>query len=307
MTDRHERMLDLLASRATEGVDDLEVAELDTLLNEFPDIDRDEFDLAAAALFSAFVPETSEMPAALAAKVRADAHLHVAAITSGTPGSRREESLGRLHASQAHTQQRDRGDLTDGAVAPRSLGALTHSRPLVVPQRENRGSRFAWVLAAAAGLIAVFGWWPRIGGTGNDLGQVVFEPTPSEARTALLAENAELFRKAWTATEDPTAAGASGDVVWSNARNEGYMRIAGLEPNDPGEFQYQLWVFDKARDDRYPVDGGVFDVSVNGEIVVPIRAKIPVNEAVLFAITVEKPGGVVVSDRGRIVLLAQAG
>jgi hypothetical protein len=41
------------------------------------------------------------------------------------------------------------------------------------------------------------------------------------------------------------------------------------------------------------------------EVIVPIDAKVAVGEACLFAITVEKPGGVVVSERERIVLLAQ--
>jgi hypothetical protein len=34
---------------------------------------------------------------------------------------------------------------------------------------------------------------------------------------------------------------------------------------------------------------------------------LPVGEAVLFAITVERPGGVVVSSRERIALVAQPG
>jgi hypothetical protein len=33
---------------------------------------------------------------------------------------------------------------------------------------------------------------------------------------------------------------------------------------------------------------------------------VPVTKATLFAVTVERPGGVVVSDRERIVLVAQA-
>ena len=37
----------------------------------------------------------------------------------------------------------------------------------------------------------------------------------------------------------------------------------------------------------------------------PIEAKLPVSNAVMFAITVERPGGVVVSDRSRLPLLAK--
>ena len=71
--------------------------------------------------------------------------------------------------------------------------------------------------------------------------------------------------------------------------------------------QYQLWIFDARRDERYPVDGGVFDAAADtAEVIVPIDAKIEVGTPVLFAVTVEKPGGVAVSNRKRIVL-AHAG
>ena len=74
--------------------------------------------------------------------------------------------------------------------------------------------------------------------------------------------------------------------------------------NDPTKTQYQLWIFDKTRDDRFPVDGGVFDVGADGEVIVKISPKLFVNEPVLFAVTVEAPGGVVVSKRERIVVTA---
>ena len=108
----------------------------------------------------------------------------------------------------------------------------------------------------------------------------------------------------WTPTEDPAAAGASGVVLWDADAQAGEMRFAGLAANDPSESQYQLWIFDAARDERYPVDGGVFDVRAGGTTVVPIRPSVPVSEATLFAVTIERPGGVVVSDRSRLPLTA---
>jgi anti-sigma-K factor RskA len=99
----------------------------------------------------------------------------------------------------------------------------------------------------------------------------------------------------------------SGDVVWNPVTQQGFLRFVGLRPNDPQMHQYQLWIFDAARDQRYPVDGGVFDVPANqGEVVVPIRAALPVGSAKAFAVTIEKPGGVVVSGRQHIVALGQA-
>lgn len=129
----------------------------------------------------------------------------------------------------------------------------------------------------------------------------------AERRDALVANAADLVTIPWTATEDPAAAaGVTGDVVWSDARNEGYMRIAGLAPNDAAVEQYQLWVFDADRDDRYPVDGGVFDIPASApEVIIPITTKVRVAEATLFAVTVEQPGGVVVSSRERLPILAQ--
>jgi anti-sigma-K factor RskA len=128
-------------------------------------------------------------------------------------------------------------------------------------------------------------------------------PTPGERRAELLAQAPDARTIDWSVTPDPAAKGANGDVVWSESRQQGYMRIRGLAANDPKATQYQLWIFDGKRDQAHPVDGGVFDV-VDGEVVVPIRAAIRVFEPKLFAVTVEKPGGVVVSKRERIVLTA---
>ena len=53
------------------------------------------------------------------------------------------------------------------------------------------------------------------------------------------------------------------------------------------------------------MDGGVFDIPAGvDEVIVAIDPKINVKEAFQFAITVEAPGGVVVSKRERIPLLA---
>ena len=130
--------------------------------------------------------------------------------------------------------------------------------------------------------------------------------SPAAQRAELLAGAADAITVAWSATEDPAGAAASGDVVWSGERQTGFLRFQGLAVNDPTESQYQLWIFDATRDDAHPVDGGVFDVDrETGDVIVPIRAKLRVFEPSLFAVTVEKPGGVVVSSRERLPLLAK--
>lgn len=178
---------------------------------------------------------------------------------------------------------------------------VTDLGPASSASRTQGGSFVPWSGWLAAAALA--GW--LLLGRGDTVVEPV-GPTTAELRESLIT--AQATQLAWTATEDPAAAGATGDVVWSGSSQSGVMRFAGLEANDPSEFQYQLWIFDATRDDRFPVDGGVFNVPAGAEdVLVEIRAKIDVREAALFAVTVEQPGGVVVSDRERIVLLAQAG
>ena len=97
---------------------------------------------------------------------------------------------------------------------------------------------------------------------------------------------------------------ARGDVTWSDVRQQGYLRLAGLPRNDPTEAQYQLWIVDPERDDA-PVDGGVFDITADA-VTLPFTGALPVVRPVAFAITREHPGGVVVSD-GPMLLVAEGG
>jgi hypothetical protein len=131
-------------------------------------------------------------------------------------------------------------------------------------------------------------------------------PAPAEERGALLAKSDSL-KINFGATKDPAAAGVSGDVVWDPVTQRGFLHFVGLAANDPALRQYQLWIFDGGRDQRYPVDGGVFDVPANAtEVVIPIHAALPVLSAKAFAVTLEKPGGVVVSGRQHVVVLGAA-
>jgi anti-sigma-K factor RskA len=84
------------------------------------------------------------------------------------------------------------------------------------------------------------------------------------------------------------------------------MLLTGMPANDPSVAQYQLWVVDPDRDSN-PVDGGVFDIpSGQQSVVIPINAKLAVDDPTVFAITREQPGGVVVS-KGPLLVIASAG
>jgi anti-sigma-K factor RskA len=267
------RAQELLVERAQRPLDDREHWELRELGAE----DDDSFDLAAAAVAVATTP-VEAMPAGLADKIAAQAGVS----TSLLPGQMR--TLAGVAPPRIKTEQ---------PIAPPTDIARAAQR-----KRSRLATIAPWLAAAACLLIALGTWWYSRQRTLTTIAE-----SPSEARAKLLAK-ADVATLSWTTTEDPNARGAAGDVVWSQSEQRGYMRFVGLTPNDPARFQYQLWIFDTERDQAFPVDGGVFDVSSTGEVIVPITAKLPVNDATLFAVTIEKPGGVVVSKRERIVVTA---
>lgn len=199
--------------------------------------------------------------------------------------------------------------IVGGPVAPQAIAAPPRDRPRLVVVAAAIG----WVAAAAAVFALVF-VRTRPPEAQRIVTVTVPAPTPpapraltpAEERQALLSRGATVVRMDWSATKDPAAAGVTGDVVWNPSDNKGFMRFRGLAVNDRAQLQYQLWIFDKTRDQRHPIDGGVFDIdAATGDVIVPIQAKLPVREATLFAITIEKPGGVVVSSRERLVLAAK--
>jgi len=128
---------------------------------------------------------------------------------------------------------------------------------------------------------------------------------PAVEREHLLASNPYVLRRPWRAGNDAAGFTVAGDVVWDPRTQTGFMRFVGLRRNEPNAEQYQLWIFDARRDERYPVDGGVFNISgaKQGDVI-PIKAALRVGVPLTFAVTIEKPGGVVVSDRSRIAALA---
>ncbi|MEM6315479.1 MAG: anti-sigma factor [Planctomycetota bacterium] len=101
--------------------------------------------------------------------------------------------------------------------------------------------------------------------------------------------------------------GAQAEVIWDDTRQAGVLRVRDLPVNDAAQAQYQLWIVDATRPDdngRNRVDGGVFDVTqTDGWSEIVINGKLPVGEAVGFAITLEPPGGSVVSELGPRLLM----
>ena len=289
MKDRAE---ELLVENALRPLDAAERAELDQLV---PGGDAS-FDAAAAAVVVA-TTRLEPMPQHVADK-----------IIAAFPRPDLKRTLAGVVPPQAELARDTLVGVDLAAFAPAEAPPV--AQPLVAPppvapvidlgarrEQRRRSTIAPWLAAAACLLVACGAVWIA-------LRRDHAITSPVAGRAALLANAGDAATLAWTATADPTAHGARGDVVWSSTQQRGFMRFVGLAPNDPHQFQYQLWIFDKDRDEKFPVDGGVFDVSSTGEVVVAISAKLHVTDATLFAVTVEQPGGVVVSKRERIVVTA---
>lgn len=186
--------------------------------------------------------------------------------------------------------------IRDRAIAELSSQIPNPAKIARTTLRGQRSSPLPWMVAAVCLAVTLLSLIWR--GLGTNVA-----PDPAQLRRNLIASAEDLIELNWSAGPTPIA-GAEGDVVWSPRKQQGFLRFRGLPVNDPDQRQYQLWIFDRNQDEKTPVDGGVFDINSDGEVIVPIRAKLRVAEAYLFAVTIEKPGGVVVSSRERLPLLA---
>ena len=124
-------------------------------------------------------------------------------------------------------------------------------------------------------------------------------------RAEFMRTHAWLLQRSFLPGPDPTGQAVRGDVIWDANSQTGYMRIHGLRRNDPNVEQYQLWIFDARRDQRFPVDGGVFNArNASSDDVIRFAARLNVEVPLMFVVTVERRGGVVVSDRSRVAAVA---
>jgi anti-sigma-K factor RskA len=123
--------------------------------------------------------------------------------------------------------------------------------------------------------------------------------TPAQKRERMLPNTQDIARGVLGPGNMPDVKPV-GDVVWSDKEQKGYIRLSGLPKNDPTKETYQIWIVAENQDPKTPVDGGTFDVNADGEIIIPIDARVKVQNPQAFAITIEKPGGVPVSLQKRV-------
>ncbi len=278
MTSPQERIEELLLERALWGLDPETERELARLEGDHGSSARaEDFDLLAAQIHRGCVASALEpMPSTMRARLLDSFPLSNGSVSNGTSEAWR--------ASSDPSAGQPQGLTPEMGSAPGSF----------------RVGPLGWFGWAAAAALAAFVLWQ---GSANAVGTGEAVASIATVRAAIAAVGAPIE---WSPTEDPLSASASGDVVWDTERQQGVMRFRDLPANDPSVSQYQLWIFDKTRPDAYPVDGGVFDVAAGaeGDVLVPFVAKIEVRVPDLFAITLEAPGGVVVSTRERLLLTA---
>ena len=269
-----ERMLDLLCKKAASGLNEDESRELAALEQSVESrVDLESLELTAAAISTVGVRPDDKLPDHLKAGILA----------------RADDFFGEQNTANAA------------------------SRPVVVERAPSRGSSWAWLGWAAAAVASILlianilitnSRGPTVAGPGVTPSPTTEQLGPAQSREKLMASAPDLVKAEWTKGKMPEIV-PTGDVVWSDSMQQGYMRLSGLPKNDQAASTYQLWIYDEAQDPKTPVDGGIFDVTEDGEVVIPIDPKLKVRNPKTFAITIEKPGGVVVSKGEKVPALAQ--
>jgi anti-sigma-K factor RskA len=98
-----------------------------------------------------------------------------------------------------------------------------------------------------------------------------------------------------------SAPNANAIVVWDGKKQRGILKVRQL-PRNAADRDYQLWLVDPRYKD--PINGGVFHVANDGTLSVAFQPNAPVREAQVFAISLERKGGVRKAE-GPIVLLGK--
>lgn len=265
---RHDQIDELLALRAAHGLSEQEHREVEMLVHERTERLAESYERAAAALHLAFHGQASEP----------------------LPDGLRQRLL---ETATAYRPQKSVG--RDPVVA--RIGMKPAPAPAVRPARTLWAS--GWIAAAACLTLAV--WMGVRAGPQS-------RPVEPRADYQLLAARSDVKRGQWADWDNPEVRGVTGEVVWCEREQRGYLVLRGLPQSNPSDQVYQLWIVDRRgltdeRGQSARISGGVFP-GAPGEVIIPIKPAITVDGAKAFAITIEKPGGTWVSTMERRVAIA---
>lgn len=286
---KKERMFELLTDKTLFGLDGQGLVELSGLKKQFPDLENDvSFELAAAKINLTGLDTREPLPANLRARIISAAEVFFS----------ESETSPNVVAFPVKSRE---------VAAPSMGGAFENYREPKQPFWQWLG----WGVAALACVALAVNLWtssalpspPEVVKT-PPIQTPMPELTATQKREQLMTSAQDVVQINWTSAPTDEKQ-ILGDVVWSNDRQAGYMRFRGLPPNDPNLESYQLWIVDETQSPTTPISGGVFDVSAGGEAIVPINAQIKVRKPKVFAVTKEKPGGVVVSKQKEFMAVAK--
>ncbi len=289
-----ERLLDLLTMSVTQNLTVEEIAEMRHLETVHPDLGGVSWELAATSLSLANL-KVEPIPEALSLKVLAQANEHYGFNVV------EEKVVDYVSLPKRFDLKSESSSVSNGEDSIKMMEFK--------PRRSSNWFGWTgWATAALASLLLLFTLFTN---TTKAPIIVAASPTPTpkvlspgEQREQVLAENTPELVKLDLGEPNPASAkGISGDVVWDNVKQKGFLRLRGIPKNDLSKETYQIWVGDSNQ--ANPIDGGIFDVTADGEMIVPINAKLKVLKPTLFAVTLEKAGGVVVSKLDKLVVAAK--
>ncbi|MDQ3323797.1 MAG: anti-sigma factor [Acidobacteriota bacterium] len=288
-----ERLIELLTDQTLFGLNEAESTELNQLKRQFPKLENGvSFELAATAVGLTDLDISKPLPTNLRAKVLADA----------------DEFFDQSEKARNVVSFPTKAKETVGTSFGGAIKSTTAAEA-----KQSFWQWLGWGVAFAACAALAVNLWLTDSRPANDVAEKIPEtiqtPTPEpslvQKRESLLASAPDVIKAEITKADPKSANDISGDIVWSNSRQAGFVRFRGLPANDPNRETYQLWVVDETYDKKYPISAGVFDVGGSGEIIVPIDAELKIRNPTLFAVSKEKPGGVVVSAPQRIIAVAK--
>lgn len=288
---KKERLLELLSDQAVFGLNEEESTEFAQLSSQFADGCEDlSFELTAAAVSLADLDTNEPLPESLRSQILDDSKQYF----NFSEGDRKVSGFP-LKTEESVAAEAD------------EIAANVYELP---PPRRSFWQSLGWAVAAAACIALAVNIWttrfrppPEIAQSPVNIQTPTPELSAAQKREQFLASAQDMVQTSWTSAKNEKE--IIGDIVWSNAQQQGYMRFRGLPVNDPNKESYQLWIVDETQNQKTPLSGGVFDVSETGEVVIPIDAQLKVRKPKIFAVSKEKSGGVVVSDPSRIVAVAK--
>lgn len=271
---KKELMLDLLCKQATQGLDEQERRQLERL--GYDDAENESIELTVAAMGLIDLDTKQEMPARLYSKILTNGENFFAAQSDG---------------------------LTAVPMREIVLNEVSASKPWF--------GWLGWAVATAACVaLAITIFMPRAA-TDVAGGKVIptpiqeEKPDPPKQRQQLVDSSGQVLMAKIGKGTVKEIENVTGDIVWSDEKQAGYIRVKGLPKNDVNKNTYQLWIFEENQGTKTPIDGGTFDINSDGEVIIPIDPKLKAKNPSMFAVTIEKPGGVVVSGREKIAALAK--